>query len=113
MDSCACPFRVDVRRQDAQESAKCLLLARSFESSEERLVRVQHDICHACCTDALHTPARINRVVASLIYTRAHQELVEARTDVDAAKLRVSRTKSGSVCTTSRPQSTELEMRWV
>ncbi len=109
----SCPFRVDVRREGGQESAKCLLLARSFESSEERLVRVQHQVCDACCADARHTPARINHVLASVIYTRAHRELVEGGMTSTPRSWGVLRKRSGSDCITGRPRSTEVEMLWV
>ena len=82
-----CRFRVDVRRDAIEETAACLLLSRSFNSSDERLVRVPRDVCDACCADAGHPPTGINHVVASLIYERAHQQLSERPHGCDAGRM--------------------------
>jgi glycosyltransferase involved in cell wall biosynthesis len=82
-----CPYRRDVRRQDAPETAACDLLARAFDSAEERLVRVRREACEACCAADGTAHARHNPVLASLIYHRAHQHLAGRPTGPDAGRL--------------------------
>jgi glycosyltransferase involved in cell wall biosynthesis len=82
-----CPFRSEVRGQDAQENAVCALLAKAFGPADERLVRVGRDACEACCAAAPDAHAHLNPVVASLIYGRAHQQLAERPSGADAARL--------------------------
>jgi glycosyltransferase involved in cell wall biosynthesis len=72
-----CPHRRDISYAGAEESATCALLAAAFHSSEPRLVRVQRDVCNACCRASDPADARTNPVIASLLYGRAMQHLLE------------------------------------
>jgi glycosyltransferase involved in cell wall biosynthesis len=78
---------VDVRRAGGLQTATCLVLSRTFDSDDERLVRVRGDVCDACCAVAEESPLRINHVVASLVYERAHRELTERPSGPGAPRL--------------------------
>jgi glycosyltransferase involved in cell wall biosynthesis len=79
MDAVAlCPFRRDICASGGQESATCDLLATAFGFVEDPPVRVDRELCAACCQADSPTDARVNNpVVASLIYGRAHDRLRE------------------------------------
>jgi glycosyltransferase involved in cell wall biosynthesis len=63
------------------------LLAATFGSACESLVRVGRDVCQACCAAAGQAQSRRNHVLASLIYHRAHRHLSEERSGPDAHRL--------------------------
>lgn len=81
-----CRFRRHIRFEDGQETATCERLASVFGSRDERLVRVHRDACEACCS-VLESEGRFNRVLASLIYRRAHQRRTEQPLGPDAGLL--------------------------
>lgn len=81
-----CPFRGDVRHDDAHETAACALLTKTFDSSDERLVRVSRDACDACCQATCHAHAGLNHVLASIIYHRAHQQMAERPPGSDSSR---------------------------
>jgi glycosyltransferase involved in cell wall biosynthesis len=83
-----CPFRSAVRGQQAEETAACALLATAFGPAEEHLVRVRRDACEACCAATADAHARLNPVLASLIYDRAHQQLAGRPHGPDIGRLR-------------------------
>jgi glycosyltransferase involved in cell wall biosynthesis len=70
-----CPFRGDIRRQGPHETAACAILAETFGSADEQFVRVGRGVCDACCAAAGQAHARLNPVLASLVYRRAHERL--------------------------------------
>jgi glycosyltransferase involved in cell wall biosynthesis len=82
-----CPFRRDVRRENGQETAACLVLATKFGLSAEPVVRVGREVCEACCAAACQVDARCNPILASLIYHRAGRLLAEGRSGLDAPRL--------------------------
>lgn len=72
-----CPFRHDVRVDGSVESAACAVLIRAFDATADALVRVRSDVCIACSTVPDVPRSRANPVLASQIFQRAHQQLIE------------------------------------
>src|SRR5207245_10399329 len=83
----SCPFRGDVRRAGGRETAACGWLARAFGAGAERLLRVDRDRSAACCAAGGLTDGRVNTVLASFMYTRAHQPLTELPPGPEATRL--------------------------
>lgn len=83
-----CPFRHDVRRQQLSETAACMVLGRAFGAADERLVRVQRDVCDACCAAGAPEHWLRNPVLASVVYHRAHKRLAEQPSGANASHFR-------------------------
>lgn len=83
-----CPFRHDVRRQQLSETAACSVLTRTFGSAAERLVRVERDVCNACCAACEPEHWSRNPILASIVYHRAHMQLEEQPASSDASHFR-------------------------
>ena len=69
----ACPHRV-LNASDSEETAACALvdrLIKPFAGSLNSTVRIQPDVCHACCDFPVPNAPDLNPVIASQVYSAA------------------------------------------
>lgn len=64
----SCSLRMEPRRTDATEVAKCSLLAALTQVHDLALIEVERAACEACCESFEPTTEDINPTIASLLY---------------------------------------------